>query len=57
MDDQRHHLLAGASPVQSKDQEYRPAKIVKAWTLLKNNHRVVCTVHHHPFGVEMRLVS
>lgn len=55
MDDIRHRLLAGAPPVQPKDQEHHRTKIVTAWTLLKNNHRVVCTVHHHPLGVELRL--
>jgi glycine/D-amino acid oxidase-like deaminating enzyme len=29
--------------------------IATAWTLTKRGHRVVCTIHEHPLGVEVRL--
>jgi hypothetical protein len=31
------------------------APIATAWELTKKGHRVVCTIHEHPLGVEIRV--
>jgi hypothetical protein len=53
--DPRLRLLANAPPLKPEPEPVATLPVLTGWTLTKKGHTVICTIHAHPLGVELRL--